>query len=771
MSRCRCLPLLAALICLFATADAHAQVIVITPERGPIHPPIPRPVPIRGDYEIKSVDVQADIRDQAAEVQISQVFANTSSRTLQAALFFPLPDEASISGLTLIVDGKELPGKLLPKDEARRIYEEIVRRSQDPALLEYMGQGLFRTSVFPVPPHAERKVEIRYSQLLKRQDGLVDFTLPLGNSKHSSKPIKQLNLTVRVTANEAIKTIYSPSHEVAIERPESTRAVCKVTLNDVAGADDFRLLYGTERGPVGMNVVSYRPDKSEDGYFLLLAAPEIAAAEAQSVPKTVVFVVDRSGSMSGKKFEQVREALQFVLNRLEPEDMFNIVAYDSKVEAFRPELQRADEATIQQARGFVDGLYAGGSTNIDGALQTSLGMLTDAERPNYVLFLTDGLPTVGEQSDVKIARRAKQANTVGARLFNFGVGFDVNSRLLDRLSREQRGQSIYVRPNEDIETQVATLYNRIGAPVLTDLAIDFQFQTPPPSGAAAAIARTYPQELTDLFRGEQLIWVGRYRQSGAVKVKLTGKVGAEQRSYEFDASLIAYSGDETNGFVEKLWALRRVGEILDDLDLKGQNKELIDELVALSIKHGILTPYTSFLAEEETNLLARQQNARRAGENIDRQLHAQESGRGWFYGRRRKAELKTAQRFASGLRIGGRAAQSDSLGTPPSDGSSTPRSVPGSGSGRLDGDTADELDMVRTIGQKTFFRRDGIWRDSTVTPEQEKQAIKITQFSREYFDLAAAHGKSLGKYLAFRDPVLINLDGKTYRVDPPPDRE
>ncbi|QDT49767.1 von Willebrand factor type A domain protein [Symmachiella dynata] len=774
MLRYRSLPFIVGLICLFASASANAQVIVINPKRDRVASPSPRP--IRQDYEIKSVDIQADIRDQAAEVQVSQVFANKSSRTLQATLFFPLPDEATISGLTLIVDGKELPGRLLPKDEARRIYEDIVRRSQDPALLEYMGRGLFRTSVFPVPPNAQRKVEIRYSQLLKKSDGLVDFSLPLGNSKHSTKPIKQLNLTVRVQANEGIKTIYSPSHDVNIERPESTRAVCKTTLTDVAAADDFRLLFGTESGPVGMNVISYRPDKSQDGYFLLLAAPEIAAADAQAVPKTVVFVVDRSGSMSGQKFEQVRKALRFVLDRLGPEDLFNIVAYDSKVDAFRPELQRADEATIAQARGFVDGLYAGGSTNIDGALQKSLEMLTNANRPNYVLFLTDGLPTVGEQNDVKIAAKAKVANTVRARMFNFGVGFDVNSRLLDRLSREQRGQSIYVRPNEDIEAQVATLYNRIASPVLTDLAIEFLFEAKPDPATATPIARTYPQELNDLFRGEQLIWVGRYRKSGATKVKLTGKVGAEPRSFEFDAALVEHSGDETNGFVEKLWALRRIGEILDDLDLNGQNKELVDELVALSIKHGILTPYTSFLADEETDLMALRNNAQRAGDNINFGLRRRQSGGESFFLRRGKAALKTANRLPEIQQrggIGGGGGFGGGIGgnlpslAPSADRRNTRRAMPLDG--ESDSESADAAETVRNIGQKTFFQRDGLWRDSTVTAEQEKQAKKIVQFSTEYFDLAATHGKELGKYLAFRESVLINLRGKTYRIDPPGD--
>ena len=316
--------------------------------------------------------MQAQVRDQAAQIQISQVFENVGSQTIEASLYFPLPDTAAVSGLTLLVDGQELPGKLLPKAEARRIYEETVRRQRDPALLEYIGQGLYQTSVFPIPARATRKVEIRYTQLLSKDSGLIDLTLPLGTNKFSSRPIDKLTVTVRIEATDAIKTIHSPSHSIDIERSDTNRAVCRLALSNVSAPDDFRLLYGTQNGLVGMNVISYRPNANEDGYFLLLASPEVKSAMETKVDKTVVLVVDKSGSMSGAKMEQAREALKFVVRQLRPTDTFNIVAYDSSVESFRPELQRADEATIKAAVGYAEGLFAGGGTNIDGALQSAL---------------------------------------------------------------------------------------------------------------------------------------------------------------------------------------------------------------------------------------------------------------------------------------------------------------------------------------------------------------------------------------------------------------
>lgn len=756
--------IVAAFAALFANL-VQAQVVIIHHGTPIVRPTISnRPAPPPSFYKVRSVDMNVSVKDQIATVQLSQVFQNVSSQVLEAQLLFPMPENAAVSQLTLLVDGKELSGKLMKKEEARAIYESIVRQRKDPALLEYLGQGLFQTSVFPVPPQAERKVEIRYQQLLRSESGLTDLLLSIGTHKHAHHPIEALNITVRLETAEPLKTIYSPTHTIELARPDGTHAVCKLTLNHVSNPDDFRLLFGTERGAVGMSVLSYRPKDSEDGYFLMLATPDVRP-DAKPLPKTCVFVIDRSGSMTGQKFEQARGALKFLIQQLRPEDNFNVVVYDSAVESFRPELQRADEATINAALGFADGLYAGGSTNIDGALQTALNQLTDPKRPNYVLFLTDGIPTVGELNEQRIAAKAKEANKVNARVFNFGVGFDVNSRLLDRFSRDHRGQSVYVRPTENIEASVASLYRKIGSPVLTDIAINVDIAAVVPASTTPLINRTYPRQLTDLFQGEQLVWVGRYRQAGAAKVTLTGVAADEKKTFAFHANFVVKSNDETFGFVEKLWATRRVGEIIDELDLRGQNQELIDELVRLSIQHGILTPYTSFLADENVRL-ADASNTTRASGVARRELEKADGVAG-FEQREFKGRLQAAQNApASGT--GG--------GLPSVTKSAVPQSGPTSSLSRnrgasLGGASADaakrleEVSNLRQVGQKSFFRKNNQWQDSTVSDEQANKATRVRQFSREYFDLAAKHA-ALAKYIAFDEPVLVNLGDTTYQIAP-----
>jgi len=776
---------------LLVVVDPNQQVrlprpIIIWPPHPPRPPrPIPRPVPPPATYKIQELDVNARLIDQVAQVRVSQSFVNTGSRQLEVAFIFPLPYDGAVDRMTLLVDGKEYPAKLMEADDARRMYEEIVRKNKDPALLEWMGTGLFKTSVFPVPPGAKRTVSLRYSQLLRKQEGLTDFLFPLSTAKYTSHAVEKVHVRATIESREEIKNVYSPTHSVKIKRPDDRHATVEYTSKNEVPTADFRLFYDMGKGKVSTRVLSYRPDKRKDGYFLLLASPKIKAPDQKPPKKTVVFVVDRSGSMSGTKIEQARGAAKFVLQNLREGDLFNIIAYDSEVESFRPELQRFNSETRRAALGFIEGIYAGGSTNIDGALGVALGQLQDSSRPSYVLFLTDGLPTAGVTNEMQIVENAQEANRVRARVFTFGVGYDVNSRLLDKLVRTNHGQSEYVRPDEDIEDRVSRLYRRIESPVMTDVDIEFVFDERK-TEEGKPISRVYPKGSIDLFAGEQLVVVGRYKKSGTAKVVVRGSVGGKQQKLDFPAKLAKKSGDETFAFIEKLWAVRRVGEILDEIDLKGKNDELTKELIDLATRHGILTPYTSFLADENTNVRDLAANTRRAGERL--LALDQAYGASGFYQRAFKGSMQRASRVAaspaapaagSGGMMGGRAMSGAAYGY------GADAAMPGERRGRvLAGqpaasaaadlgalaELAEEMDdavqTVRNIGNRAFYRRGDRWVDSTVTDEQEKAAQRVKQFSDDYFALTRRFGRDLTQYLVFDEPVLVNLESQAYLIEP-----
>ena len=754
------LPLIVVALLGFASS-ALAQGMLVGNDSGPpfrLPRPIPRqPHPIPqppSSYKIDSIEVNAKLTDQVARVQVSQEFENTGSAQMEVSFMFPLPYDGAIDQLTLLVDGKEFQAKLLSKEEARRRYEEIVRKNRDPALLEWVGNGMFQTNVFPIPPGAKRVVTLRYSQLLRKNYGLTDFIFPLSTAKYTSEPVGKLNIQLAIESSTPIKSIYSATHTVNIERPDKTHAVVKYEAKNTVPGDDFRLFFDTGEESVAASVVSYRPKSDEDGYFLMLSSPEVKAADSKPTPKTVVFVVDRSGSMSGEKIEQAKGAAKFVLNNLREGDLFNIVAFDSEISAFRPELEKFNADTRAAATGFINGIYAGGGTDIHGALKRALGMLADNKRPTYILFLTDGLPTSGETREATIVKFAEKANRVHARVFTFGVGYDVNSRLLDKLARSNFGLSQYVRPNENIEATVSALYRKIGAPVMTGvkLAVDVDAD----ANGAPAVNRLYPKGEFDLFAGDQVVLVGRYHTSGKAKVKLTGKIGDEEKTFDFPADLVAKSDDDTNAFVAKLWATRRVGDIIDELDLKGRNEELVKELVALATEHGILTPYTSFLATEGSDV--REVAANRTRASSEAENLAEPSGRFAFDQRGAKFAFQSASQAPAA------AAGGPGLGD-------AGEKLKSAGGGYFGGnvlyydakkDAHEVAANCRQIGRKTFFQRGDRLVDSTVTESQEKSAKKIERYSREYFDLIERYGKHVAQYLALDEPVSINLGGETY---------
>jgi Ca-activated chloride channel family protein len=774
---------LAVLAAVSATDAARGQFVV---DRHVVRP-------IARSYEVREVSLDARVRDQVAEVRLSQRFHNPGSVPIEAEFYFPLPEDGAVQNFVLLVDGRELPGRLLPKDEARRIYEEIVRSRRDPALLEYMGRGLFKTSVFPIPPGADRTVTMRYTQICKRDRDVVEFAYPFSTQKFTAKPIQKLSLSVRIESRAAIKSLYCPTYDARIDRTGDHEARVTFEQRDCLPTADFRLITALSEGSIGASVLSYRPNRSEDGYFLLLASPEVKAETNRRQPKTVVFVLDKSGSMAGKKIEQARNALRFVLQNLRDDDTFNIVVYDDRVDTFKPELQRYSSRTREEAERFVDNIREGGSTNIDSALKTALGMLRDDDRPSYVLFLTDGLPTAGETGEKVIADHCRTANRVRARVFAFGVGFDVNARLLDRIVAGNSGTSEYVKPDDDIEAHVGRFYSKMTSPVLADIKVELE---------GTEVNRTYPRDLPDLFEGGRLVVAGRYTRAGNTTVRISGKVGGERRTLTFPAELASSEGSSSYDFVEKLWATRRVGDLIDQIDLHGQSKELIDELVTLSTRYGLLTPYTSFLADERVDLHASASNADRTSVNL-RMLN-DVGGASGVAQRGMKQEYKAAERAPTqfgmadgsrsnygyvpnappvgGLSAGGRGGMGGGMGGMPGMyGGLSVEAEARSSLARAKGRSGERLsqvnaaapvagpqagETVRQLGNKTFFRKGKRWVDSAVKPDEESKAVVVRQFSAEFFKLAREQKSELNQYLTFEGPVTLKLDGQVYRIEP-----
>ncbi len=568
-------------ICLVAGSALGQGQIFITPgPDGQIHPALPT----------KQHLVDVEIEDQVAETTIEQVFFNSTGVRQEGTYVFPVPTGVSISKLTMMVNGEPVSAKVIEAKKARDTYEAIVRQQRDPALLEYVGRDLVKLRVFPIEPNSDTKVTIEYQEVLPFDQDVTRYRFGFTQAGKASETMTSSRIKIKLKTRDELKTIYSPTHDIDIDRDGNRAATIRFSDEDVKHEKDFELVFGVSPDDVALHLLTYRDDDDEDGYFMLLANPREGLEEDQQVAKRVVFVIDCSGSMrDNDKIKQAKNALEFCLSKLNERDHFGLITFSDEVEKLSSELLPAKESDVQQALEKVGKIEADGGTNIDEALEEALQMLEkDEESPAYVLFLTDGKPTVGEQNIPAILEHTKKENDATARMFVFGVGFDVNTELLDSLSTEHRGVVNYVRPKEDIEVAISSLYGKISKPVLADPKLDF---------GDIEVSKVYPKDLSDVFAGQQLVVLGRYDGDGSTKVELFGKALNKTKKYSSKAKFAKESDDYD--FIPRLWAARRIGYLAEAMQKNGDDQELKDEIISLSKEFGIVTPWTSMMIDED----------------------------------------------------------------------------------------------------------------------------------------------------------------------------
>ncbi|MDI7268580.1 MAG: VIT and VWA domain-containing protein, partial [Myxococcota bacterium] len=541
-----------------------------------------------GPLAIESHRVEIDITDRAAVTKVDQVFRNSSDRILEATYIFPLPEGSSVSQFALWVNGRRTEGEVLERDAARRIYEEIVARMVDPGLIEYIGGNLFRARVFPIPARGEQRVEIRFTSTLAYESGLVRYVYPMKTPGRSAETLRDFTLTARIESAVPIQSIYSPTHEVGVTRRNDNHATAGFERQRADLGKDFVLYFSVSREDVGLSLLAHRPDR-EDGFFMMMVTPRKDLDEQEVMGKHVTFVVDTSGSMSGEKMDGAREALRFCLDRLGSDDVFNVIRFSSDVEALSDSPMAASAANKERAGEFVRRMRALGGTAIDAALAKALEQPIESGVPHMIVFLTDGMPTVGETDPVRIVDRVTSANDRKSRIFVFGLGNDVNANFLDMIAQRNRGTAEYARSGEELEVKLSAFYGKIAFPVMANLALR--------AGRGVELLDVFPRELPDLFHGSQLLLLGRYRGDGEVSVSLGGDVGRQTKTFTYDVGFPNRESD--NDFLPHLWATRKVGYLLDNIRLGGENQEVREEVIALGRRYGIVTPYTSYLVTED----------------------------------------------------------------------------------------------------------------------------------------------------------------------------
>jgi len=692
-----------------------------------IDPPPGVDVRLDQSLAIKYHHVDIQIKDQVATTRVDQVFVNDNPWTAEGTYIFPLPEGAAVSDFVMWVDGTAVHGEILEADEARAIYNDVVRRMKDPALLEYVGRRALKASVFPIPPGEERRIELEYSQILPVEDGLVHYIYPLSTERYSSRPLEDLTVKAQIESKEPLKAVYSSRHEVSIDREDDYHALLGMEQSDVLPDRDFELFYTISTEKIGLNLLSYK-EKDQDGFFLLLAAPDVEVAEDEIVARDVILVLDTSGSMQGEKMDQAKEAAKYILDHLNPLDRFAIVSFATTTKSFRPQLEPASEA--RKGKDFVDRLEAMGATDINRALSEATG-LAEGDRPTILIFLTDGLPTEGVTEIGAILDNVAREAPENVRIWSFGVGDDVDTDLLDQISLDHGGASTYVRPYEKIDEEVSAFYSKMSTPVLSDLTIDY---------GDIVVDQVYPQEIPDLFAGSQLILLGRYREGGPAQITLEGVVNKEKKSYVYQD--VFFRKDGGDDFIPRLWATRAVGHYLTQIRLYGEKREWIDSIVALSTRYGIITPYTSFLVQEKDIFSAEGRDV--VMEEVESVVEA------------------AAEAPASGEWAVEEAAYQGRMSAAPVEAAMPANMTISAG---IDGTskTVQVSGVVKNVGSKTFLWRNETWIDTTFDRSMETK--KVTFLGEEYFDLIAKE-PVLGSYFALGERVIVVYQGQAYETVP-----
>jgi Ca-activated chloride channel family protein len=694
------------LIFLFPALQAVSADGIIIPDPPPCRPPECQR-PVMEQLDVRYHNVTVEINNQIAVTKVDQVFFNPNDYTVEGTYTFPLPPGAVVTNFKLWIDGKEVQGKVLDASAARQQYEEIVRTLRDPALLEYVSNGAVTARIFPIPPQGERRIQLEYTQVLTANLGLVEYRYPLNTEKFSNKPLENVTVNVKIISDTPVNGVYSPSHSISVDKSDPKAVTAGYEAKDTKPDTDFLLYYsvGTEEG---LHLLTYRnpADTSDpDGFFVMLVTPPSADPD-RVVAKDVVMVIDHSGSMDGEKFRQAQNAVHFILQHLNEEDHFNIVSFSTAVDLFAPSMQMTSQ--VGKAEAWVDQISPGGSTDINTALLDAIKS-TNSERPTYVVFLTDGLPTHGEVKSQSILGNVAAAVTPNIRLFSFGVGYDVDTSLLDTLSLNHHGSSTYVAPGQSVDEVINGFYQRISTPALTDLNL---------KATGLTLYDITPNPLPDLFYGSQIVITGRYKDGGTADLVLSGKTDSGEYLHTFSGMAFVTGKEDGDGltYISRLWASRKIGSLLTQIRLNGPDQETIQQIIQISIRYGIVTPYTSYLVTEPDAL------SDAAQQRIARQEYQSQAA---------------APSAVSGAGAVNKAADQGAM--------SSAESVPAP--------SASQADVIKMAGSRTFVLRDGVWTDTRFDPDK-MQTRKVKYLSDEYFQLAASNS-DLAAGLAIGEKVIL----------------
>lgn len=677
------------------------------------------------NYQLEFAELTGEIAGRKADMQLTETIVGPD-KEISTVLLLPLVEgvvDKSIN-LRLNREGKEatVVSRIYNAEDSQKLLESIAKATGDVRTIALSGA---RLAVANVSLQGRMSVAVDFQATAQTGDEIHSIALPLCTAEFSSEPVKRIDARLTLTSDLPQRVIYSPSHEATISRESLNKAIIRVKAENWEGNEDLKLLWVADESDLGLRVLTYRESKEEDGYFMIIGNPTGGDRE-KPIAKDVVFVLDTSGSMRGEKIEQCRAAIEYCLTQLQPEDRFNIVTFGTEVNSLARQPVSIEKANLTKAQNFVEDIVAHGKTNIEGALKASFEFEHAEGRPRMIIFLTDGVPTAGELRPEKIVEQIPQWNTRGARVFVMGAGNDVNAHLLDKISSATQGSSEYINPTEEIDEKVAALYNRLAHPVLTNVAVNF---------GDLNTSSQYPQKLGPLFRNTELMVLGRFQEGGKHKIAIQGELNGEKKEFSRVVEFPTEKTTTDREYVAPLWATRNIGHLLQQIRLHGEDKELLEEVVRLSKKFGIVTEYTAFLGH--------------GGAALDAQALQNEVNGRLF----RANSVQTGKWAVNQAR--------NDIGL-------QQRGVVNRSANAYFDRRGEKVvaNNIRQIGAGCFYLNDGQWIDSHDVGDRKERKVEL--FSDEFFALLKQHkdfrrAQQLGWAMAINigdERIVVVKDGK-----------